>query len=181
MLRRWIVTSWVLKIRDVSCYYYSVPRILGGGGSRFGREDGKFTTNLFQENVISPQAAEAQIGDAPFPEVPAPDMHTHSPACFFRHACPGTFWQVVWAWQLGLCKVPLLPWAASSKYPEWEKQALNHNFKKCKMRRASLRPLQWVRMAAYSNACPSLRKRKAPLLRIKEKYDPLCRLSQSPK
>lgn len=60
-------------------------------------------------------------------------------------------------------------------------QSENSNFKKCKIGRASLRSLTRAQMAAYSNARPSLRKRKASLLRIKEKYDPPCWLSLSPK
>lgn len=122
-----------------------------GGKQVWGGKVANWQWINFKKNVISPQAAEAQIGDAPFPEVPAPDMHTHSPACSSRHACPGTFWQVGWAWQLGFCKAPLLPWAASSKYPEWEEQALNRNFQKCKRRKASLRSLERAGLAAYSN------------------------------
>lgn len=100
------------------------PLIPPGGRSRAGRENGKFPRNSFHEKVISPQAAEAQRGDAPCPEVPAPDTRIHSPACSSRRACPGTSWQVGWAWEPGFCKVPLLPWAVSSKNPEWEEQAL---------------------------------------------------------
>lgn len=45
----------------------------------------------FNEKTVSPPEAWAQTADAPSPEVPALGMHTHSPACSSRRACPGTF------------------------------------------------------------------------------------------